>query len=154
MLVPQAMIELSRMPGDVAIPDLTDRFNLVASRSPALRSELEVTLAGGVQLPSMLKSEPLRAWAGTKRGRGSDWFRIRSDRFEAVLIQAMRDEAYNVREQAMAYLRTLATPAAPKASFINIKTFNLNNSIAAPTVIRKQDDPDFRHKRRAKHGQY
>jgi hypothetical protein len=69
MLVLQAMMELSRMPGDVSINDLADRFTLIASRSPALRSELEVTLAGGVQLPSMLKSEPLRAWAGTKRRR-------------------------------------------------------------------------------------
>jgi superfamily II DNA or RNA helicase len=95
MLVLQAMMELSRMPGDVSINDLADRFTLIASRSPALRSELEVTLAGGVQLPSMLKSEPLRAWAGTKRGRGSDWFRIRSDRFEAVLdVQPEDREAF------------------------------------------------------------
>ncbi len=84
MLVLQAMMELSQLPGSVSIEDLATRFETVASRSPQLRQEITQSLAGGSSLTRMLRSEPLRAWAGTRRGRGSQWFRLEEDRFEAL----------------------------------------------------------------------
>ena len=84
MLVLQAMMELSQLPGSVSIEDLATRFETIALRSPQLRQELAQSLASGSSLTSMLRSEPLRAWAGTRRGRGSQWFRLEEDRFEAL----------------------------------------------------------------------
>lgn len=85
MLVLQALMELSQLPGSASLEDLSKRFQVIASRSPVLRKELEETLARPVTVTSMLKSEPLRAWAGTKRGDGSHWFRFGRDRFEATI---------------------------------------------------------------------
>ncbi len=96
MLVLQAMMELSQLPGSVSIEDLAARFEAIASRSPQLRNELAQSLAGGSTLTGMLKSEPLRAWAGTKRNRGSQWFRLEEDRFEAFFIVQQSDrEAFS-----------------------------------------------------------
>jgi superfamily II DNA or RNA helicase/HKD family nuclease len=84
MLVLQAMIEMAQMPGRVAIAELGARFEVIAARSPHLRDELAETLSRGTTLLSMLRSEPLRAWAGTKRGKGSDWFRLDEEHFETT----------------------------------------------------------------------
>jgi hypothetical protein len=39
----------------------------------------------------MLRNDPLRAWAGTKRKRGSKWFRLEGDRFDAFFIVQQAD---------------------------------------------------------------
>jgi superfamily II DNA or RNA helicase len=85
MLVLQALMEMSQMPGGASIDELAVRFRMIAARSPALRRELEQTLSRDVTLANMLKSEPLRAWAGTKRGDRSQWFRLGQDRFDVVV---------------------------------------------------------------------
>jgi hypothetical protein len=102
MLVLQAMMELSQLPGSVSVADLATRFEAIASRSPQSRNELAQSLAGGSTLTSMLKSEPLRAWAGTKHKKGSKWFRLEEDRFEAFFVVQQAD-----RETFSSLLREL-----------------------------------------------
>jgi hypothetical protein len=60
---------------------LAARLERIAERSPVLRQELAATMEGGGSVAAMLKSNPLRAWAGTKRGEGSDFFELDGDRF-------------------------------------------------------------------------
>ncbi|MBL8753294.1 MAG: DUF3427 domain-containing protein [Planctomycetes bacterium] len=82
MLVLEAMLEEEKLPGAIRTDVLADRFERIAERSPALRRELEETMRESkVSLEAMLRSNPLRAWAGTKRGEGSDFFSLDDERF-------------------------------------------------------------------------
>jgi superfamily II DNA or RNA helicase len=91
MLALQAMMELSQLPGSVSVEDLAERFEAIASRSPQLRIELSHSRTKGQTLTNMLRNDPLRAWAGTKRKRGSKWFRLEGDRFDAFFIVQQAD---------------------------------------------------------------
>ncbi len=82
MLVLEAMLEEAKLPGAIRTDVLADRFERIAERSPVLRRELEETMRESkVSLEAMLRSNPLRAWAGTKRGEGSDFFSLDDERF-------------------------------------------------------------------------
>lgn len=81
MLLLQAMLECHSLPGFHSIVELAERFRRIAHHSPRLRQELETTLADGQNLVSMVRENPMRAWAGTKRGGGSHYFSIDGDRF-------------------------------------------------------------------------
>jgi superfamily II DNA or RNA helicase/HKD family nuclease len=82
MLVLEAMLEEGALPGVIRTDVLAARLERIAERSPFLRQELAATMresAGTVA--AMLRSNPLRAWTGTKRGEGSDFFEMNGDRF-------------------------------------------------------------------------
>jgi hypothetical protein len=82
MLVLEAMLEEGALPGVIKTDVLAARLERIAERSPFLRRELAATMDGGSgSVAAMLKSNPLRAWAGTKRGDGSDFFELDGDRF-------------------------------------------------------------------------
>lgn len=81
MLALQAMLELGALPGSCALDELADRLRRIANRSPALRHELETSLAGEQSLTTLVRQDPLRAWAGTKRGKGSPFFALTKERF-------------------------------------------------------------------------
>lgn len=82
MLVLEAMLEEGRLPGSIPTATLAARFQRIVDRSPMLRQELAATMAvTGGSLEGMLHSNPLRAWAGTKRGVGSEFFELNGDRF-------------------------------------------------------------------------
>jgi hypothetical protein len=82
MLVLEAMLEEECLPGAIRIEVLAARFQRIADRSPVLRHELAATMqASPGSLEAMLRSNPLRAWAGTKRGTGSEFFELVGDRF-------------------------------------------------------------------------
>jgi len=83
MVALEAMIEEDRLPGTIDLPRLAARFQRIIDRSPRLRKELAETMASQESLVAMLKSNPLRAWAGTKRGKGSNYFALEGDRFSA-----------------------------------------------------------------------
>ena len=76
MLVLLAMLEEGALPGRIELDRLASRFELIASRTPLLRNELRETLSSGASLQSMLRQNPLRAWADTKRGSGSPFFAL------------------------------------------------------------------------------
>ncbi len=82
MLVLEAMLEEGALPGVIRTDVLAARLERIAERSPRLRAELSATMddSSGT-VAAMLKSNPLRAWAGTKRGDGSEFFRLDGDRF-------------------------------------------------------------------------
>jgi len=82
MLVLEAMLEEGALPGVIQTDVLAARLQRIAERSPFLRQELATTLGESAgSLEAMLRSTPLRAWAGTKRGAGSDFFELDGDRF-------------------------------------------------------------------------
>ncbi len=81
MLVLEAMLAEGALPGVIRTEVLAARLERIAERSPVLRQELAATMEGGGSVAAMLKSNPLRAWAGTKRGEGSDFFELDGDRF-------------------------------------------------------------------------
>ena len=82
MLVLEAMLEEGALPGVIRTDVLAARLERIAERSPVLRRELAATMDGSPgSVAAMLKSNPLRAWAGTKRGEGSDFFELDGDRF-------------------------------------------------------------------------
>jgi superfamily II DNA or RNA helicase/HKD family nuclease len=82
MLVLEAMLEEGALPGVIRTDVLAARLERIAERSPRLRAELAATMEGSSgTVAAMLKSNPLRAWAGTKRGEGSDFFMLEGDRF-------------------------------------------------------------------------
>lgn len=82
MLVLEAMLEEGVLPGVIQTDVLAARLERIAERSPFLRKELAATMGdGGGSVVAMLKSNPLRAWAGTKRGDGSEFFELDGDRF-------------------------------------------------------------------------
>jgi superfamily II DNA or RNA helicase/HKD family nuclease len=82
MLVLEAMIEEGALPGVIQTDVLAARLERIAERSPFLRKELAATMDGGSgSVAAMLKSNPLRAWTGTKRGEGSEFFELAGDRF-------------------------------------------------------------------------
>jgi len=77
MLVLEAMLEEGCLPGEIAVSRLAQRFERIANRSPFLRRELEKTMSGSdPSIESMLKKNPLRAWAKTKYGEGSEFFEL------------------------------------------------------------------------------
>lgn len=82
MLVLEAMLEEGALPGVIRTDVLAARLERIAERSPVLRKELAATMEGSSgTVAAMLRSNPLRAWAGTKRGEGSDFFGLEGDRF-------------------------------------------------------------------------
>jgi superfamily II DNA or RNA helicase/HKD family nuclease len=82
MLVLEAMLEEGALPGMIPTDVLAARLERIAERSPVLRKELAATIEGtSGTVAAMLRSNPLRAWAGTKRGDGSDFFALDGDRF-------------------------------------------------------------------------
>lgn len=82
MLVLEAMLAEGALPGVIRTDVLAARLERIAERSPFLRRELAATMeGGGGSVAAMLKSNPLRAWAGTKRGDGSEFFELDGDRF-------------------------------------------------------------------------
>ncbi|MCB9878197.1 MAG: DUF3427 domain-containing protein [Planctomycetes bacterium] len=82
MLVLEAMLEEGALPGVIRVEVLAERLQRIAERSPFLRQELATTMGESAgSLEAMLRSNPLRAWAGTKRGAGSDFFELDGDRF-------------------------------------------------------------------------
>ena len=81
MLVLEAMLAEGALPGVIRTEVLAARLERIAERSPVLRQELAATMEGGGSVAAMLKSNPLRAWSGTKRGEGSDFFELDGDRF-------------------------------------------------------------------------
>ncbi|HEX6811159.1 MAG TPA: DEAD/DEAH box helicase family protein, partial [Planctomycetota bacterium] len=101
MLLLQSMIELDALPGTCTIREAAERLHRLAARSPKLRVELETSLAGGTSLINLVRSEPIRAWTGTKRGKGSRYFVLQGDaiatRFEvdeharSVFIEFVRE---------------------------------------------------------------
>jgi superfamily II DNA or RNA helicase/HKD family nuclease len=77
MLVLEAMLEEGCLPGEITVPRLAQRFERIANRSPFLRRELEKTMSGSEpSIESMLKKNPLRAWTGSKHGKGSEFFEL------------------------------------------------------------------------------
>ena len=89
-----AMMEEAAFPGSIEIQRLATRFLVIAERFPVLRDELRDTLGEqGGSLTSMLKSNPLRAWAGTKRGSGSAFFSLEGEEFAATpaLVDSVAD---------------------------------------------------------------
>jgi len=84
MLALQAMLELDALPGSCEVTDLALRLERIAHRSPLLRAELGASLANGAALESMVRQNPLRAWAGTKRGQGSAHFAFEGSRFRTL----------------------------------------------------------------------
>ncbi|MDC3307305.1 DUF3427 domain-containing protein [bacterium] len=89
MLILLAMMEEGVFPGSIDVDRLAGRFQAIASRTPILRDELRETLgAKSGSLSSMLKGNPLRAWAGTKRGGGSAFFSLEDDEFSAAPAHA------------------------------------------------------------------
>ncbi len=79
MLLLQSLIELDALPGSCPIRAAAERLQLLAGRSPRLRVELETSLAGDASLVNLVRSEPVRAWTGTKRGKGSQYFVLQGD---------------------------------------------------------------------------
>jgi superfamily II DNA or RNA helicase len=84
MLALQAMLELDAFPGACKVDALVERFARIADRSPTLRKELATTLAGGTKLAAMVRQNPLRAWAGTKSGKGSRYFELSESTFRTL----------------------------------------------------------------------
>lgn len=82
MLVLEAMLEEGALPGVIRTDVLAARLERIAERSPVLRKALAATMEGSAEtVAAALRSNPLRAWPGTKRGEGSDFFVLEGDRF-------------------------------------------------------------------------
>lgn len=101
MLVLGAMLEAGNVPGEVTLDELAQGVAEFARGSEAGREDLEDVLDDMPALRRRLKSEPLRAWAGTKRGKGSSWFLLDGDRFVLRLTPVLEDEAQEVALRAM-----------------------------------------------------
>ena len=81
LLLLQAMLELEVLPGSERVDVLANRLERIASRSPSLRHELQASLVGDASLATLVRQNPMRAWAGTKRGQGSEFFELNDSRF-------------------------------------------------------------------------
>lgn len=100
MLVLEAMMEEGALPGVIRTDVLATRLQRIADRSPFLRQELAATMEGSAgSVAAMLRSNPLRAWAGTKRGEGSDFFELDGDRFATKFGVGVGGEAVGVEDR-------------------------------------------------------
>ncbi|MBK8974857.1 MAG: DUF3427 domain-containing protein [Planctomycetes bacterium] len=93
MMVLSAMLELGRLPGEVAVGELAERFERAVGRVELLRSEWQASVSAGRSAEAVLKSEPLRAWAGTERAAEPEWFALSGDRFGTRFDVAGEDVA-------------------------------------------------------------
>lgn len=93
MLLLQALLELGALPGSCRIAAAAERLQRIAERSPKLRVELETSLAGDRSVVGLVRSEPVRAWTGTKRGKGSDHFRLDGDAIATTFDVAETERA-------------------------------------------------------------
>jgi superfamily II DNA or RNA helicase/HKD family nuclease len=72
MLVLQALLNLDAFPGEVGLDALGEEFARIARRSAALRADVGPDLDRPSALNSLIRANPIAAWAGTNAFRFAD----------------------------------------------------------------------------------
>jgi hypothetical protein len=131
MLVLLALLEHDQLPGESQVGVIAKRCERIAQRYPLLREELATTLAEGQDLTAMIKSNALRAWAGTKKNRGSHFFALNGDTFRTTLDVPTQQRATFVElvQELVAWRLAAHLDSIQGASFECRVTHNRNHPI-------------------------
>jgi hypothetical protein len=91
MLTLLAMLNRDKLPGDIAIDDLTQEFRRVASRSETLRADVGPALDRDSDLKKLIEKNPVEAWSGGKGTGARAFFAWDGMNFRSDLAAEMKE---------------------------------------------------------------